>query len=268
MLLLCRTFPKRRSIHGGVIVHLGCRDAKKILQLHVDDRHVVQALDTEPARVARARATFRAAGHDGRVTANKWNGVRLPYVDNLVNLLVVADCAKLTAAEIARIVCPAGKVCFPFAADAALVTALQQKGFTVAAQSGWTICRKPRPAEIDEWTHFLHGPNNNAVARDRVVAPPRSMQWVGGPRYSRHHDRMSSISAVVSSGGRVFSVVDEAPPVSILTPPQWKLIARDAFNGTILWRHPSRDGTRTCTNSRVVRRTYRVSSSRLMTAST
>ena len=47
---------------------------------------------------------------------------------------------------------------------------------------------------------------------------------------------MSSISAVVSASGRVFYIMDEAPHVSILMAPQWNLIARDAFNGTILWR--------------------------------
>jgi outer membrane protein assembly factor BamB len=47
---------------------------------------------------------------------------------------------------------------------------------------------------------------------------------------------MSSVSACVSSAGRLFYIFDEAPRVSILTPPDWKLIARDAFNGTILWK--------------------------------
>jgi len=63
------------------------------------------------------------------------------------------------------------------------------------------LTRRPVPADIDEWTHYLYDPSNNAVSRDLVVAPPRRMQWVGSPRYSRHHDRMSSVSAVVSSGG-------------------------------------------------------------------
>jgi len=47
---------------------------------------------------------------------------------------------------------------------------------------------------------------------------------------------MSSVSAVVSAGGRVFTIFDEAPRASILTPPRWRLIARDAFNGTVLWK--------------------------------
>jgi hypothetical protein len=46
---------------------------------------------------------------------------------------------------------------------------------------------------------------------------------------------MSSVSAVVAAGGRVFYILDEASRLSILIPPKWSLIARDAFNGTVLW---------------------------------
>lgn len=34
----------------------------------------------------------------------------------------------------------------------------------------------------------------------------------------------------------MFCIFDEAPRASILTPPEWKLIARDAFNGAPLWK--------------------------------
>ena len=46
------------------------------------------------------------------------------------------------------------------------------------------------------------------------------------------------MSACVTAGGRVFYVFDEASPASILSPSRWSLIARDAFNGTILWKRP------------------------------
>jgi len=103
---------------------------------------------------------------------------------------------------------------------------------------GFVMFAKPAPAEIDDWTHYLHDASNNAVASDTVVGPPRHMQWVGSPRYSRHHDHMSSLSAAVSAGGRVFYIFDEASPASVLLPSKWMLVARDAFNGTILWKRP------------------------------
>jgi len=34
---------------------------------------------------------------------------------------------------------------------------------------------KPWPDAIDEWTHFLHGPDNNVAADDSVVVPPKGI---------------------------------------------------------------------------------------------
>jgi outer membrane protein assembly factor BamB len=97
---------------------------------------------------------------------------------------------------------------------------------------------KPRPQEIDDWTHYLHDPSNNAVAHDSAIGFLTRMQWIAEPRYSRHHDHMSGASAMVSANGRVFYVFEESPRASILIPPQWYLYARDAFNGTLLWKRP------------------------------
>jgi len=64
------------------------------------------------------------------------------------------------------------------------------------------------------------------------------LQWVGNPRWSRHHDRMSSVSAMVSANGRLYYIMDEGSRISILLPSKWQLIARDAYNGAILWKKP------------------------------
>jgi hypothetical protein len=47
---------------------------------------------------------------------------------------------------------------------------------------------------------------------------------------------MASMSAAVSAKGRVFFIVDKAPLASIRFTGQWELVARDAFNGTLLWK--------------------------------
>ena len=49
---------------------------------------------------------------------------------------------------------------------------------------------------------------------------------------------MSSITAVVSEGGRIFSIIDEGPTASIYLPARVSLVARDAFNGLLLWKKP------------------------------
>jgi outer membrane protein assembly factor BamB len=47
---------------------------------------------------------------------------------------------------------------------------------------------------------------------------------------------------MVSSGGRLFSILDEGPPgMAGTTPDKWFMVARDAFNGIELWRKPIAD---------------------------
>lgn len=104
---------------------------------------------------------------------------------------------------------------------------------------------KPVPADIDEWTHYLHGPDNNAVSQDTVVAPPRRMQWQCGPLWSRSHETDMSMSGAVSAAGRMIYFIDEGPIGIHETPEEtrrlpdkFSLVCRDAFNGVELWRRP------------------------------
>ena len=205
------------GVQGGLVVHLGSGEGALTAALRADDRFTVHGLDRDGDHVASARRSLRQRDLYGPVTVDRLTGTRLPYIDNLVNLLVAEDLDGISREEVLRVLRPGGVAC-------------------IRRDGGWTRIVKPRPPQIDEWGHYLYDASNNAVSRDTVVGPPRRLQWVGGPLYSRHHDRMSSVSAVVSAGGRVFSIFDEATPISILVPPEWSLIARDAFNGTILWR--------------------------------
>lgn len=205
------------GVRGGLVVHLGCDDGVLTTSLRASDAYIVHGLDTEPADVKRTRSRIMKQNLYGPVSADQLRAERLPYIDNLVNLVVVEDRGPVPMEEVIRVLAPGG-------------TAYVRDG------DSWRTRVKPRPEEIDEWTHYLYDASNNAVADDQVVGPPRRMQWCGGPRYARHHDHMSSLTAAVTAGGRVFYIIDEAPRVSILTPPEWKLVARDAFNGTVLWK--------------------------------
>ena len=105
-----------------------------------------------------------------------------------------------------------------------------------AALGGWSRFTKPWPQDIDEWTHFLRDASNNAVAKDERVATPRGVQWMAGPKRTRDHDALASMSAMTSSAGRLFYIFDEGHTSLMHRPPKWRLIARDAFNGVLLWK--------------------------------
>ncbi|NLF73486.1 MAG: PQQ-binding-like beta-propeller repeat protein [Candidatus Anammoximicrobium sp.] len=210
------------GVQGGLIVHIGCGDGRLTAALRVNDSFLVQGLDVNAANVEIARKHLQALGLYGRVSAASWDGRRLPYINNFVNLCVVRGPSSVDRAELLRVLCPGGVAVFTTGQG------------TLAGDK----LVKPRPQEIDDWTHYLHGPDNNAVAQDTVVGPPKHYQWIGSPDYLRHHDHMSGLSAMVSANGRLFYVMDLGPRWSIQMPPQWTLLARDAFNGTVLWQRP------------------------------
>jgi len=202
---------------GGLVVHLGCGDGKLTGTLGSGHSFLVHGLDRAAANVEKARGHIRSRGLYGRISVQQWEDARLPYVDDLVNLVVVSDAGGIPEEEILRAVAPGG-------------AAYIRNG------GGWKQISKPRAENLDDWTHYLHDPSNNAVARDAAVGPPRHMQWVGSPPWARHHDRMASMNALVVDRGRMYYVFDEGPTAAIMLPPEWKLIARDAFNGTVLWK--------------------------------
>jgi len=220
------------GVKGGLIVVLGCDDPGFIPGLRINDSFVVQALDSDAAKVKAVRAGLQREGIYGPVSARTFDGEHLPYVDGLVNLVVICDQSSVISREVERVLAPKGVLLAPSAR-------ITDRGLLVTEASGlkgWTKLVKPWPEAIDEWTHFLHGPDNNAVAHDTQVDQPRHMQWIAGPRWSRHHDRMASLSAAVSARGRLFYIMDEGLRVSPILPSDWKLVARDAFNGVPLWR--------------------------------
>ena len=221
-----REILRATGVTGGLIVHVGCGDPGApglTAALRGSDRCLVHGLDTDAGKIKQARERLQSLGVYGPVSVEKFDGKHLPYADNLVNLIVVSgEAVGVSTAELLRALAPGG-----------------------TAVIGDRKIVKPRPAEIDEWTHYLYDASGNAVSKDRRVAPPRHMQWTGPPRWSRSHETDVSVAAVVSAGGRVFHTLDEGPIGIHETPLKTRrlgdkcsLVGRDAFNGIVLWKRP------------------------------
>jgi len=215
--------PDQARIQAGLVVHAGCGDGRITAALRTTGNVIVHGLDTDPANVRAARERMLALGLSGPIAIDlqqSWD--RLPYADNLVNLLVchrpeVAQ--RLSDREVLRVLAPRGQAW------------LRRNG-------KWVRIRKSPPDDIDEWTHYMHDPSGNPVAHDRRVAPPRRVQWIQPPLHTRSHEHTPSLQALVSANGRLFYVEDDGPTENVAAPAQWRLIARDAFNGLLLWRRP------------------------------
>jgi len=179
--ILAKEILDATGVEGGLVVHVGCSDGKLTAALRAGDSYLVHGLDANAKNVDKAREHIQSLGFYGNVSVEQHLGERLPYAENLVALVVSEDLGNVRMDEVLRVLRPGG------------VAYIKKDG-------KWSKTTKPRPEGIDEWTHFLHDTDGNAVAQDNV-GPPRHAQWIERPIWSRHHDTVPSVSALVSSSG-------------------------------------------------------------------
>ena len=226
------------GVHGGLVVVLGCADPALLASLRRDHAFVVVGLDVHTDNIAEAQTYLRERSLFGPVTVMRWDGETLPFADNVVNLVVMRDAGGvIPEKEMVRVLVPGG---------AAVTVDPESTELT-------TKLKKPVPAALDDWSHVFHDASNNAWSRDTVVGPPKALQWWAGPYSERSHNWVNGTAALVTSGGRLFYLHDEGPAAVMphrdggmnwahkpgkipKFPETWKLIARDAFNGVILWK--------------------------------
>jgi outer membrane protein assembly factor BamB len=212
------------GVQGGLVVVL---DNEQITsEMRANDSYLVQGLFRDEKSKASARKTIQSKGIYGPVTVRSWEGERLPYLDNMVNLIIAEDHSSVSLDEIFRVLAPYG----------VLLSRKEIKAKGSKPVNGWHRVAKPWPDTIDEWTHWMHAPDNNAVSQDTYANIPRGLQWIQPPRWWKSHELAPPFSAMVTAKGRLFYIADESLPGIADLPDRWYLIARDAFNGTLLWK--------------------------------
>jgi outer membrane protein assembly factor BamB len=176
-------------------------------------------------------------GSYGPVAVDRFDGAHLPYVNDSVNLLIVEHGWQVPGEELVRVLAPRGQALIAPDAD---VKGLQHlPAEAIPGLAGWVRLTEPVPSDVDQWTHFLHDASGNAVAGDLQVGSPTHLRWVAGPRWCRSHEMPSSVGAVVTANGRIFTILDEGPTgVFEKLPATCRLVARDAANGALLWKVP------------------------------
>ena len=85
---LARQILDATGVKGGLVVHLGCGEGRLTAALRASDSYLVHGLDSDQRNVDTARRYLGSLGLDGTVSADRLTGKRLPYVDNLANLVV------------------------------------------------------------------------------------------------------------------------------------------------------------------------------------
>jgi hypothetical protein len=228
---------KNSAISGGLVVHAGCTTGEFTAGLHTGRGILVHGLCPNAADVERAREYIRSRGLYGEVSVDIFDGEHLPYANGIVNAVIVSgDNHGLSPGEVERVLEPGGTVLLEGTWDPGESSLGPDQSRNVP---GWTTWTKPWPEEIDGWTHYLHGPDGNQVARDTMVGPPRHIQWRAKPYWGRQH-RYGNKTAMVSANGRLFYVSNEIEPCIEKLPDRPFLVARDAFSGVLLWKQPIR----------------------------
>jgi len=219
------------GVNRGLVVHVG--PAESAVALGRSTKALVHGVAEDAAAVRRARADVHRSGLAGRVTLSAFDGRHLPFIDQVANLVVVTTGNGL-GTEVARVLAPRGIAVL----RSPLTECPQTLGSVDCPLPGWVAYRRTVPADIDDWSHFMHGPDNNAVAADTRVGPPGRLQWVADPKWNREHDMLPGVFSVISERGRLFYILDEGPSGAVdeRFPQQFYLHARDAFNGTSLWK--------------------------------
>lgn len=210
---------RRAGVEGGFVVKLGADLDGLKMDPAGKSPFLVQILDSDPNDVAVARAALKRSGLYGPVSVERFQDSKLPYIDNLVNLLVSDGTEKVSMEEVRRVLSPGGLA-------------------FVKLDGEWQDFRKPYPDEMDEWTHYQHDAAGTMVSKDEKIGYPVRTQWVGGPKWLRSHEFTSSMHGMVSANGRVFYIIDKGLRFHMYMPARWTIVARDAFSGKILWDRP------------------------------
>lgn len=199
------------------------------------DSIVVHAVTDSAATRARLVKETAASPGSGRIMVQQVDLASLPYLDNLVNLLVVNDLESLRrlgcdSKEMGRVVAPGGTI-------------------AVMKSGTWEITKKAWPAGMDEWTHPNYDAGGGRASSDAFVKTPLDYKWCDGapvPAFYYSSPKFKLVKFgicrtwVISNGRHFVLSLGEPENFSLAWNdeiPQF-LVARDAFNGLLLWKIP------------------------------
>ena len=196
----------RSGMRQGICVFLGCGDGRTAYELARCSHLRVVGVETDATKVAAARRSLTKAGIYGtRVSVRHVASLdRLPFPNCFADL-VVPD----RGAEARRILRPGG-VAFR----------------TGLAENMQAFVGPPLP-RTGEWTHQYGRPDNSAYGGESLggatSAADLEVQWLGRPGPRCQADRNGRKPSPLAANGRLF--------LQGLR----RIVAINAYNGTILW---------------------------------
>ena len=212
---------------------------------------LVHVRDSDPKVVGQLReAAYQAGFGIDRVVAEQGPLDKLPYADNSIDLLLATkitenDLNQLDVNEVLRVLRPEGVAVVgnsdqeagqSLAATLAAWSEGQKTESTEKLPGTFAFLRKPGMEGADDWSHWEHGPDNNPVSSDQVIKAPYMTQFMAEPYY------IGMPAITTAAGGRTFLATGHIAHHRREWEMVNQLIARNGYNGTVLWQRKLSDG--------------------------
>lgn len=231
---------KYSNIKAGYVVCLGSRNGMLVSALAENNKYYVQALEPDKPVVDMIREDLQKMGvnHNSSVVQGELN--KLPYVENLINLVVVENLTiainkHFSLKETFRILVPNGVLMLKDEIGEQVKKINISKRWEIKKSGTWSILRKPRNPKMGNWAQWAGGADRNMMTQDEVITPANEIRWMANPRTGARA-KNATLQGFISSGGRIFfKKLDWAKDGRLS---QWYLVAMDAYNGFELWKTP------------------------------
>ncbi|MEK6250059.1 MAG: PQQ-binding-like beta-propeller repeat protein, partial [Planctomycetales bacterium] len=240
---MAKALVRRADIPRGVCAVLGSDNDLPIelaksseLLIHVREPDLQQVLQLRKAADEAQLGIERLVSEQGRLD-------KLPYADNLLDVVISVSASKahlksLSLDEILRSLRPQGVAIIgqtgPQAeVDELLAWARAGNGEQIESWQDelgvWVAVRKAALEGADDWSHWEKEADNNPVSADTVIRAPYLTQFMAGPFY------IGMPSVTTAAGGRTFLAIGHIAHHRREWENLNKLVARNGYNGTVLW---------------------------------
>ncbi len=244
---------QRTGIRRGLCVVLG-DDVDVPLEIAQGSELLVHVRSPQTAVVETVQKQGAAAGLGiTRLTAEQGPLANLPHADNVVDIVVAPRMTtelleSLLVEEVLRALRPRGTALVGYVSAASADENRKKLQQWVGAEhaeriqtwdSGglsWIQFSKPALKGAGEWTHWEHGPDNNPVSADTIIKAPYMTQFMAKPYY------IAMPSITTAAGGRTFLAIGHIAHHRREWDMMNKLIARNGYNGTLLWERKLPEG--------------------------
>lgn len=227
----------RAQLNRGVCCVLGAGDGSLPLALAKNSEMLIHVRDVDTDAVDRLRQQADDAGYSiQRLVVEKGNLSRLPHADNTLDLVISNQTdllESLSINEVLRALRPEGTAIFGGrdAGEVPRAWAATAKDATSwsDAHGDWVQFSKPVPQGLGEWSHWEKSPDNNPVSQDALIKAPYMTQFMAKPWY------IGMPAITTAAGGRTFLAMGHIAHHQREWGTLNRLIARNGYNGTILW---------------------------------